>query len=83
MSHGIWVHHSHILSLSLSFYAHQQPGTCVDHSVPELSISDFVNKELVHFAVADCVRSIPSLVDGLKPGQRKILFTCLDKRFSA
>ncbi len=54
----------------------------MDHSVPELSISDFVNKELVHFAVADCVRSIPSLVDGLKPGQRKILFTCLDKDVS-
>jgi DNA topoisomerase-2 len=51
----------------------------VDHSVKELSISDFVNKELIHFAVADCKRSIPSLVDGLKPGQRKILFTCLNK----
>jgi DNA topoisomerase-2 len=51
----------------------------VDHNVKELSISDFVNKELIHFAVADCKRSIPSLVDGLKPGQRKILFTCLDR----
>lgn len=56
-----------------------EPGTCVDHSVSELSISDFVNKELIHFAVADCVRSIPSVVDGLNPCQRKILFTCLDK----
>ena len=51
----------------------------MDHNVSELSISDFVNKELIHFAVADCVRSIPSVVDGLKPGQRKILFTCLNK----
>jgi DNA topoisomerase-2 len=54
----------------------------VDHSVKELPICDFVNKELIHFAVADCVRSIPSLVDGLKPGQRKVLFTCLDKNLS-
>ena len=51
----------------------------MDHNVKELSISDFVNKELVHSVVADCQRSIPSLVDGLKPGQRKILFTCLSK----
>lgn len=35
------------------------------------------------FSNADNVRSIPSLVDGLKPGQRKVLFTCIkrnDKR---
>jgi DNA topoisomerase-2 len=56
-----------------------QPGVGVDRSEKELPICDFVNKELIHFAVADCQRSIPSLVDGLKPGQRKILFTCLDK----
>ena len=28
------------------------------------------------------MRSIPSLIDGLKPCQRKVLFTCLDKDFS-
>ena len=54
----------------------------MDYSANELPICDFVNKELVHFAVADCVRSIPSLIDGLKPCQRKVLFTCLDKDFS-
>ncbi len=59
-----------------------QPGSRVDYSANELPISDFVNKELIHFAVADCVRSIPSLIDGLKPGQRKVLFTCLVKDFS-
>ncbi|XP_049270629.1 DNA topoisomerase 2-alpha [Rhipicephalus sanguineus] len=44
---------------------------------------DFVNKELILFSNMDNERSIPSLVDGLKPGQRKVLFTCLkrnDKR---
>jgi DNA topoisomerase-2 len=56
-----------------------QPGSHVDHNDKKLLISDFVNKELIHFAIADCVRSIPSLIDGLKPGQRKILFTCLVK----
>jgi DNA topoisomerase-2 len=48
-----------------------------------VTFADFVNKELVLFSNTDNERSIPSLVDGLKPGQRKVLFTCLkraDKR---
>ncbi|XP_003745280.1 DNA topoisomerase 2-alpha [Galendromus occidentalis] len=49
----------------------------------KVSYSDFVHKELILFSNMDNERSIPSLVDGLKPGQRKVLFTCLkrnDKR---
>ncbi|XP_075033225.1 DNA topoisomerase 2-alpha [Mixophyes fleayi] len=48
-----------------------------------LTYNDFVNKELILFSNSDNERSIPSLVDGLKPGQRKVLFTCFkrnDKR---
>uniref|UniRef100_A0A0K2UGB3 DNA topoisomerase 2 n=1 Tax=Lepeophtheirus salmonis TaxID=72036 RepID=A0A0K2UGB3_LEPSM len=48
-----------------------------------VTYSEFVNKELVLFSNLDNERSIPSLVDGLKPGQRKVVFTCLkrnDKR---
>jgi DNA topoisomerase-2 len=51
----------------------------VDQDVDDLPYTDFINKELIHFSIADCVRSIPSLVDGLKPGQRKILYTCFSK----
>ena len=36
-------------------------------------------QELILFSRADLERSIPSMVDGLKPGQRKILFACLKK----
>ena len=36
-----------------------------------MTYSDFVNKELIHFSMMDNMRSIPSLVDGLKPGQVK------------
>lgn len=43
----------------------------------EVSISDLINKELIHFSQYDNVRSIPSLIDGLKPSQRKILYTAL------
>uniref|UniRef100_A0A8C5D7L1 DNA topoisomerase 2 n=1 Tax=Gadus morhua TaxID=8049 RepID=A0A8C5D7L1_GADMO len=48
-----------------------------------LSYNDFINKELILFSNSDNERSLPSLVDGLKPGQRKVLFTCMkrnDKR---
>ena len=38
----------------------------------EVSFKDFVNKELVLFSNLDNERSIPSMVDGLKPGQRKV-----------
>ena len=37
-----------------------------------VSYSDFVNKELVLFSNLDNERSIPSVVDGFKPGQRKV-----------
>ncbi|KAI8042943.1 hypothetical protein M5D96_004267 [Drosophila gunungcola] len=48
-----------------------------------ISYADFINLELILFSNADNERSIPSLVDGLKPGQRKVMFTCFkrnDKR---
>lgn len=43
-------------------------------------LTDFVNNELVQFSIADVVRSIPSVVDGLKPSQRKVLCACFKKR---
>ncbi|XP_076765755.1 DNA topoisomerase 2 [Xylocopa sonorina] len=48
-----------------------------------VSFSDFINVELVLYSNYDNVRSIPNMIDGFKPGQRKVLFTCLkrnDKR---
>jgi len=44
-----------------------------------VTYSDFVNKELVLFSNCDNERSIPSLVDGFKPGQRKVMFTCFKR----
>ncbi|XP_071645421.1 DNA topoisomerase 2 isoform X2 [Temnothorax longispinosus] len=48
-----------------------------------VTFSDFINVELVLYSNYDNVRSIPNMMDGFKPGQRKVLFTCLkrnDKR---
>ena len=53
-----------------------RPGTYLDHSASKISYTDFINKELILFSMADNFRSIPSVVDGLKPGQRKVLYTC-------
>ncbi|VDK74675.1 unnamed protein product, partial [Onchocerca ochengi] len=50
-----------------------------DKDTHVVSFKDFVNKELVLFSNCDNERSIPSLVDGLKPGQRKVLFTCFKR----
>ena len=52
----------------------------LDYSTKEsVPISNLINKELVLFSISDNVRSIPSIVDGLKPGQRKVLFACFKK----
>lgn len=53
------------------------------HNGPHLSLSqDFVNKELVLWAKYDVERAIPSVIDGLKPGQRKVLFSAFLKRLT-
>merc|ERR1719228_1175146 len=44
-----------------------------------VNYTDFINKELVLFSNMDNERSIPSLVDGFKPGQRKVMFTCFKR----
>lgn len=47
--------------------------------VTSTTISRFLDRELVKFSWADCQRSIPSMVDGLKESQRKILFAVMKK----
>lgn len=44
-----------------------------------ITISQFVHQELIHFSNYDNIRSIPSLVDGFKPSQRKVLYACLKR----
>jgi DNA topoisomerase-2 len=45
--------------------------------------NEFIDKELIHFSVYDCERSIPNMVDGLKISQRKILFSAFKRRLVA
>ena len=44
-----------------------------------VDFSRFIHDELIHFSNADNIRSLPHLIDGLKPSQRKILFGCLKR----
>jgi len=56
------------------------PGTFINYGVSEMSYADFVNRELVLFSLADNQRSIPSVMDGFKPSQRKVLFACFKRK---
>jgi DNA topoisomerase-2 len=51
----------------------------LDINQSSVSISDFINKDLIHFSNYDNHRSIPSVFDGLKPSLRKIIY-CAFKR---
>ncbi|CAH8366429.1 unnamed protein product [Eruca vesicaria subsp. sativa] len=64
-----------------NWLSHFESGTHLDQKQQKISFSDFVNKELILFSMADLQRSIPSMVDGLKPGQRKILFCSFKRNF--
>ncbi|KAG0208879.1 DNA topoisomerase 2 [Mortierella sp. GBA30] len=59
-----------------------QPGTFLDTRIDKITIEDFINKELILFSMADNIRSIPSMVDGLKPGQRKVIFGAFKKKIA-
>jgi DNA topoisomerase-2 len=45
----------------------------------KVTFARFIHDELIHFSNADNIRSIPHIMDGLKPSQRKILFSCLKR----
>lgn len=58
------------------------PGTFFNHGVDQLTYSNFVNKELILFSVYDNERSIPNIIDGLKPSQRKVMFGCFKRKLT-
>lgn len=56
------------------------PGTFLTQTDrKEISFTEFVNEELVLYSMSSNVRAIPSIMDGLKPGQRKIIHACFQK----
>ena len=79
-SSGCVLSHSRRCAPRTSTHRALQPGTYLDHDTDEISYSDFINKELILFSMADNVRSIPSVADGLKPGQRKVIWACFKRK---
>ena len=54
---------------------------CVlDYTDMNVSHSDFIDKDLKHFSNSDNRRSIPSMIDGLKVSQRKIMYCAFKKK---
>ncbi len=58
------------------FSLDDQSDTC------SMSISDFLDGEMIKFSHADCARSIPSGIDGLKESQRKILYAVRKRKLN-
>jgi DNA topoisomerase-2 len=54
----------------------------VEKGGSKIPYTKFINDELIHFSSADNIRSLPSILDGLKPGQRKILWACFKRNLT-
>ena len=58
---------------------YHDPDIFIDNSEKEISYYDFIHKELIAFSYYDVCRSIPNIMDGFKPGQRKVYFGSVKK----
>jgi DNA topoisomerase-2 len=59
--------------------SHYDPKKMLIPDEGKAKYTSFVNDELIHFSNADNIRSLPHLIDGLKPSQRKILYSCFKR----
>lgn len=48
--------------------------------VMNMGISHFLDTEMIKFSIDDCGRSIPGMMDGLKEGGRKVIFSVFKKK---
>lgn len=54
----------------------------IRNSKNQTEYSEFINKDLIQFSNYDNVRSIPNIMDGLKPSQRKVLYTAFKRNIT-
>lgn len=55
------------------------PDNYIDNTVRRVTFADFINKELLPFAVYNSSRSIPNIMDGFKPSLRKVYYGSVKK----
>ena len=58
-----------------------EPANEIDKFTQKTTYDSFFEDEFIEFSMYDNIRSIPSVIDGLKPSQRKVLYTMLVKNF--
>merc|ERR1719265_710792 len=54
-------------------------GTFIDHSKNAITYEDFIKLELVQFSKYSVMRAVPSIMDGFKPSQRKVMYSCFKR----
>jgi DNA topoisomerase-2 len=59
------------------------PDDIIERNEKNVSFNKFIHKDLIHFSNYDNERSIPSLCDGLKPSQRKVVYTVISRNLTA
>lgn len=59
------------------YYSPNDKKNHLDVKQKNVSITEYINKELIQFSHYDTHRSIPNVLDGFKPSQRKIIYTAL------
>jgi DNA topoisomerase-2 len=62
---------------------HRAEDIVIPRADKTLAYAEFVNRDLIHFSHYNLERSIPSMMDGLKTSQRKILFGCLKRNLTS
>lgn len=65
---------------------HYDPTACLAKSsnskVQDMSITDFINQQMIMFSIDDCGRSLPHLLDGFKESHRKIMYSVFKRKLS-
>lgn len=51
----------------------------LEYNNQHVTYSEFIRRDMIHFSHEDNIRSIPNLIDGMKPSQRKILYAAFKK----
>ena len=51
----------------------------IDPKKNVITYEEFINVDMIQYSYSDLIRSIPSIIDGLKPSHRKVLYSCFKR----